>query len=76
MVGAFRLFRNDADAILPPVGSADVTPWVEDIPDGEPQELSVEIRLDQVRAHVTEAVERSTTLSWNEELIMYVRSHV
>ena len=40
------------------------------LPDNEPQELCVEIKLDQVVVQVTE---QSKTLSWNEALPLYVK---
>jgi hypothetical protein len=54
------------------VGSADVTAWAKNLPDNEPQELYVEIRLDDTVVQATGMVKRNEILSWNEELLLYV----
>jgi hypothetical protein len=53
--------------ILPPVGSADLAFWTENI-----SEFFVEIRLDEVMTHTTQMVKHGEAMTWNEEFSMYV----
>ena len=61
-----------SDPILRLVGSADVIMGPEGILDTERREFRVEIQLDQTNVHVTQAVKGGQSLSWNEEVLLYV----
>ena len=59
--------------ILPPVGSVDVTTWVDSLQDdGLPGDLYVEIRQDAVAVRTTNAVKRNKQMCWNQEFLLYV----
>jgi len=51
--------------ILPLVDSASMTAWPKNLPNNESPDIYVEIRLEKI-VQVSEAVERSETLTWNE----------
>ena len=58
--------------ILPPVDSLDVTAGAKAILDNAPQELYIEIKVDQKVVHTTKGVARSDTAPRNEGLLLYV----
>jgi len=57
--------------ILPLVDSASMTAWPKNLPNNESLDIYVEIRLEKI-VQVSEAVEQSETLTWNEEFPMCV----
>ena len=59
---------------LPAVASADLTAWAVTIPANGPQELYVEIKVDQTVVKTTKAVERNDIVFWGEDVQLYVRS--
>jgi Ca2+-dependent lipid-binding protein len=62
--------------ILLPVGSFDVTARVDSLQDdGLPGDLYVEIKQDGVAVRTTKVVKRNKQMCWNQEFLMYVRSH-
>jgi hypothetical protein len=59
--------------ILPPVGSIDVTAWVDSLQDDSlPGDFYVEIRQDGVAVRTTKGVKRHKQMCWNQEFLMYV----
>jgi hypothetical protein len=66
------ILPNLFDVILPPVNSADVTAWAESLPDTAAEVLCMEIRVDQMLVQTMKAVKRSTLLTWDEIVPMYV----
>ena len=77
MVGALHKSKYILMRSFPPLVSslaADGAAWAENLPDNEPRQMFVEIRLDQKRVHqATREVQwGSNIVSWNEEVILYV----
>jgi hypothetical protein len=46
--------------------------WAKNVPDNESCELYVEARVDQMMIQGTKAAKPGATVSWNEELLLYV----